>query len=348
MAIQPKKIRGLFSLVYLRLFVVVTLGCMKAEVTEGCIKEGKRYGITKGLFQGRWYHYYERGLSFAEGQCLGEAERDFRKALKLNDDGDRRRARTYGMRFIDYFPHRELGIALFHQKRYADAIRELETSLNATVTAKAEFYLDQSRKALILSQTQDKGPPEILSRTPGQGLQTNKIAIRVSGSVRDDNFVKSVRINDKPIRIDLAAPEIEYDIEVYLRNGNNTITISAVDIVGNTSRLQRTVSVDRQGPVIGIDEPSDGTSILNRDIRLKGYVGDDANLASILINGREILDQPSPEFILDHLVALDPQTDRIKIEAADLLGNQTKAEIPLSSSRISWDSSILLAGLQMI
>ena len=23
-----------------------------------------------GLFQGRWYHYYERGLSFAEGAFL--------------------------------------------------------------------------------------------------------------------------------------------------------------------------------------------------------------------------------------------------------------------------------------
>ena len=329
---------------------VICLFCMMGcAVDQGKIfvKNGKEYGRIPGSWRNRWWNYYQRGNSYAEGEFWSEAIADFQAAIHQRPK-DQWQARTYGMHFIDYFPHRELGIVLFHQKRFADAIRELEASLNTTVTAKAEFYLDQSRKALILSQTSDKRPPEILSRTPDQGLQTNKIAIRVSGSVRDDNFVKSVRINDKPIRIDLAAPEIEYDIEVSLRNGNNTITISAVDIVGNTSRLQRTVSVDRQGPVISIDEPSDGTSILNRDIRLKGYVGDDTNLASILINGREILDQPSPEFILDHLVALDPQTDRIKIEAADLLGNQTKAEIPLSSSRISWDSSILLAGLQMI
>ena len=158
---HPKKFRGLFLLTYLGLLIVVTLGCVKAEVTEDCTKEGRRYGITKGLFQGRWYHYYERGLSFAEGQCLGEAERDLGEALKQRDDGDRRRARTYGMHFVDYFPHRELGIVLFHQKRYADAIRELEVSLNATVTAKAEFYLAQCRKALLLSQTPDKRPPNL-------------------------------------------------------------------------------------------------------------------------------------------------------------------------------------------
>ena len=345
---HQKKFRCLFLLVYLALLIVVPLGCVKEDVTESCIKEGKRYGITKGLFQGRWYHYYERGLSFAEGHCWGKAERDLGEALKQRDDGDRRRARTYGIRFVDYFPHRELGIVLFYQKQYADAIRELEASLNATVTAKAEFYLDQSRKALILSQTSDKRPPEILSRTPGQGLQTNKIAIRVSGSVRDDSFVKSVRINNKPIRIDRAAPEVRYDTEVSLKNGNNTITISAVDIVGNTADLQRTVTVDRQGPVISVDEPSDETPISGREIRLKGYVADDTNLASVLVNGREMLDRQFPEFILDHSVALTPQTDRITIEAADLLGNQTTAEIPLSSSRTSGDSSILLAGLQMI
>ena len=159
---HPKKFSGLFLLMYLGLFIVVTSGCVKGDVTEGCIKEGKRYGITKGLFQGRWYHYYERGLSFAEGHCWGKAENDLEKALKQRDDGDRIRARTYGMHFIDYFPHRELGIVLFHQKRYADAIRELEASLNATETASAEFYLDQCRKAQILSQTSDKHPPEIL------------------------------------------------------------------------------------------------------------------------------------------------------------------------------------------
>jgi hypothetical protein len=150
-----KKFRTFFKLINLGLLVVVALGCVKAEVTESCIKEGRRYGITKGLFQGRWYHYYERGLSFAEGHCWGKAERDLREALKQRDDGDRRRARTYGMHFIDYFPHRELGIVLFNQNRYADAIRELEASLNTAVTAKAEFYLDQGRKALILSQTSD-------------------------------------------------------------------------------------------------------------------------------------------------------------------------------------------------
>ena len=152
---HPKKFKGLFLLICLVLSIVATSGCVKEDVSEGCIKGGQQYGITKGLFQGRWYHYYERGLSFAEGDCWGKAERDLREALKQRDDGDRRRARTYGIHFVDYFPHRELGIVLFHQKRYADAIRELEASLNAAVTAKAEFYLDQSRKALILSHTPD-------------------------------------------------------------------------------------------------------------------------------------------------------------------------------------------------
>ena len=348
MADKHSKFRDLLSLICVGLSLLSALGCVKANMSEECIRGGTRYGITKGLFQGRWYHYYERGQSLAEGHCWGKAENDLREALKQRDDGDRRRARTYGMHFVEYFPHRELGIVLFHQKRFGDAIRELETSLNSTVTAKAEYYLDQSRKALILSRTPDKRPPGIVIQSPSQGLQTNKILIRVSGIVRDDNFVKSVRINNKPIRIDLAAPEIEFDSEISLKNGINTITISAVDLVGNTSSLQHTVSVDRQGPVISIDEPSDQTPILSQDIVLKGYVADDTNITSVLVNGRQILEQPSSEFILDHAIALEPRTDRITIEAADLLGNQTKAEILRTGNRTSGESSILLASLQTI
>ena len=54
---HPKIFRGLFSLIYLLislgLLIVVTLSCVKEDLTEGCIKEGKRYGVTNGLFQGK-------------------------------------------------------------------------------------------------------------------------------------------------------------------------------------------------------------------------------------------------------------------------------------------------------
>ena len=108
-------------------------------------KDGKVYGVTEGAFRHKWWNYYERALSYADGGFFQEAELDLQEALKLRDK-DQRRARTYGMHFIDYFPHRELGIALYGQKRLDEALRELDTSLASVKSAEAELYWDRVRK----------------------------------------------------------------------------------------------------------------------------------------------------------------------------------------------------------
>ncbi|UCF94038.1 MAG: hypothetical protein JSW39_07735 [Desulfobacterales bacterium] len=341
-----QKTKILLLITALQVLLLSLYGCVQQKTTASCIKAGQSYGVTQGLFQGRWYHFYERGLSFADGHCWEEAASDFKEALKQRDDGDRRRARTYGMHFVDYFPHRELGITFFHQKRYTDAIRELEASLSATVTAKAEFYLDQARKALILSQAGDQRPPEIVVQNPAPGFETNQMALRVSGRVRDDNFVKSVRINDRSIRIDLARPEVQFETEVPLRPGDNIITISATDLVDNKFQVQRKVKVDRQGPVISIDEPAEGAILSGPKVRVKGFIHDETNLARVQINGHEILERQAPEFTLDYLMALTPPADRITIEAVDLLGNQTQAQVRLSP-KTSGLPAILFAALDL-
>ncbi|MDX1779665.1 MAG: hypothetical protein R3339_12355, partial [Thermodesulfobacteriota bacterium] len=86
------------------------------------MKDGKRYGTTGGLFKSEWDDYYLRGLSYGEGEYWEDAAKDFAVAIQKREY-DQRRARTYGMHFIDYFPNREMGIAYYNMKRYSDAIR---------------------------------------------------------------------------------------------------------------------------------------------------------------------------------------------------------------------------------
>ena len=73
--------------------------------------------------------------------------------------------------------------------------------------------------------------------------------------MQDDTFVKTIQVNGEDLRIDLSAPEIQLNVEIPLKNGKNTVTVIAVDIVGKSSQLQHTVHVDRMGPVISIDPP---------------------------------------------------------------------------------------------
>lgn len=316
-------------------------GCVKEDTTEGYEKDGKRYGITAGLFQGRWYHYYERGLSFADGEFWQKAERDFRSALQQRE-GDQRRARTYGVRFIEYFPRRELGIALFHQKQYQESIKELDLSLNAVVSAKAEFYLDKARQAKILKQTADKVAPQIVITSPTQKYQTNLLMVRLSGFVRDDTFVKSVQVNGEDVRIDLSAPEVQLNVEVPLKNGKNTVTVIAADIVGNSSQVQHTVQVDRMGPIISFDPPVSSDTGTSEKILVKGFVYDETTLAKLKVNGRDVPMPVTKEFDLEQYITLVPLQKELVIEASDALGNQTVARINLDNKR-SMLPSILLA-----
>jgi hypothetical protein len=62
---------------------------------------------TGGLFRHRWWNYYQRALGAADDRNYAAARADLTAALERRDL-DQRMARTYGMHFIDYFPHREL------------------------------------------------------------------------------------------------------------------------------------------------------------------------------------------------------------------------------------------------
>jgi TolB-like protein len=317
------------------------VGCVKEDIAAVHEKGGKRYGVTRGLFQGRWYHYYERGLSFAEGKFWQEAERDYRSAIRQRD-GDQLRARTYGVHFIEYFPHRELGVALFHQKRYQEAIEELNISLNAEVSAKAEFYLDRARKAKILALAADKKNPQIMVSSPAQDHYTNAQRVRISGRVRDDTFVKAIQVNGEDVRIDLSSPEVRLDLDVALQIGKNTVTVAATDIVGNTSQLQVTVHVDRMGPVISLDPSALRDTATSGKILVRGIVYDDTNLAKLVVNDHRISMPRAKEFELEQYVVLAAAQEEIVVEASDELGNQTMAKISVDK-KSSMVPSVLLA-----
>jgi len=151
------------------------------------IKEGKVYGVTRGLFRERWWNFYERGCSFASGEFWNEAISDFREALnQRNKDGYR--ARTYGMHFVDYFPHRELGIAYYHTGQYSEAVEELTASLSQVETAKAKYFLNKVRGEVLKKTEGDKKSPLITNLSLSDGETTNLFNVELNGVVEDDNF----------------------------------------------------------------------------------------------------------------------------------------------------------------
>jgi tetratricopeptide (TPR) repeat protein len=132
---------------------------------EPCIKNGKVYGVTKGLFRGKFWNYYDAALSYTDGACWQEAEQAFKQAIQLKST-DEQWTMTYGLRFINYFPHRELGIVYLFQGKFKQAIQELERSIQQQQSGRGMFYLNSARKCQALTQNNDRLKPQIVIESP--------------------------------------------------------------------------------------------------------------------------------------------------------------------------------------
>lgn len=124
---------------------------------------------------------YLEGLELKEkGECEGAIEA-FSKAIAIKDE-EKKRIRFYGMRYGEYFPHREKGICHIQQQQYREAYTELEKSLNKISTREAEKYLAMARLEL-----EKLGEKEVfrVHETPAElkkmptAARTNKDAVAV-------------------------------------------------------------------------------------------------------------------------------------------------------------------------
>ena len=145
----------LFRQLFRPYFVIRCLGLSSLLACAGCgreqavvpqIKDGVTYGITNVPFRHRWWHYQERGLSWARGGFWEYAETDLRACLRLRQE-DSRRARTYGMHFVQCFAHRELGAVLLAQGQLDEAEQEVRLSLEQEPSAKALALLKEIEQA---------------------------------------------------------------------------------------------------------------------------------------------------------------------------------------------------------
>lgn len=288
-------------------------------------KDGKVYGVTEGAFRHNWWNYYERALSYADGGFLQEAELDLKDALKLRDK-DQRRARTYGMHFIDYFARRELGVVFYGQKRLDEALVELDASLASVKSAKAELYLDRVRKAIIEERKLDKLPPEVIINAPRQPYATNGFTVEISGIARDDTYVYRIKVGNREIPVTVSGKEIPFKVEAPLVQGVNKIPVVVTDLAGKKTTAYVEVRVDRLGPVLRIEEP---VTIFQDTVSIKGSILDESGIAALKINGQNIAHDGSREMILDQEIVLQNPVGDLQIEARDMAGNLTKASVPL-------------------
>ena len=246
-------------------------------------RNGMQYGVTRGLFQGRWWDFYERGRSFADGRFWREAENDLREAVLIRSKDDRR-ARTYGAHFIQYFGNRELGVVLFRQaeqlyydghellrngqKKESDqkfkevhrtierAIKYLEDSVirdelsdDEILTEKAQYYLKLCYRQFAKVASDNEAPVIHLDFIPA-GL-TNEDEFQLAGWIEEDHYVDSFTINGNDVKVTRSSGQFYFVSSLILKPGPNDFALQAIDANGNFSRqADFSITLDIDPPVI--------------------------------------------------------------------------------------------------
>jgi hypothetical protein len=300
----------LIPLALLHLLWVYACAVPQGPVFE---KDGKRFGVVRGNFTGRWYDYYERALSYMDGGFYDEALLDLDVAIKRRPD-EKRWANTYGMHFMDYFPHRETGIIHYFLGNYDAARSELELSRAQEPSAKARFYLDEVRKNIMLREKKDISKPCLTLKYPQWTMDD---PVTISGIAKDERYVSEIILSGKKILLESSGQMISFDKDLPLMQGRHKIEVIARNLLGGEEKLTIFIHVDRSGPVIIIGKFVPGVVI-------QGYLYDESGIQSFTVNGKKnnVLINNDAFNVL-----LKPSMKDITLSAVDKLGNETRANI---------------------
>ncbi|MCP4345147.1 MAG: hypothetical protein GY795_06425 [Desulfobacterales bacterium] len=318
---------SLVRLLFLLMAIIAIFGCA-TDSAPVYVKNGKEYGRIQETFRNRWWNHYERGLSFADGEYYREAVADLRQAIDQRKK-DQRMARTYGMHFIDYFPHRELGVIYYQTRDMEAAMKELEISLDQFPSAKARFYLDCVRKEMIERKGEETGNPKLVLDYGRQEIWTKEDPIIISGVAEDENYISGITVMGTSFFLEGAQKQVSFRKSFSLSQGRHVIEVAALNLPGKAAKQRIILHVDREGPTITINELWKNDS--EPGFMISGSVYDDSGVSELSINGQPATVQKKTELFFNKKIV--PDNGGVELAATDRLGNRTSARIPLHRSR---------------
>ena len=296
----------------------MALAIVAGGLLVGCATTGDQ------PFRGRWWSFYERGSTRLQAGAWEEAATDFRAAAAVRGR-DQHWARTYGLHLLrDYFPNRDLGIALYRQGRVDEAIGILEKSLEMTFTGAGAYFLDQARRDRVLVGNLDGAPPVIEVLAPGLETTVGDLGVKVTAAISDDTYVSIVTINGLPASPRVSSPRHEVEQFVSLHPGANTIRLEATDISGKITRRDIALSADHDGPAIRLDEPIQLPGVIS------GLARDGSGVTQVMVGDQEatLTAEPGGLYRFWASVGTDSLTRPLQCAAEDVHGNKTILAVP--------------------
>ena len=162
----------------------------------------------------------------------------------------------------------------------------------------------------------DSQPVLSVSTLP-DGSLTAGGTLNITGQAAGVNGIKAVIINGAPVALDLTNG---FSIAYSLTEGNNTITMTAVDNAGLETTDTRSVTLDTTAPVIAIASPADNSALSATSVTVTGTLDRPGTVQASVGAGEPqaaVMDGTGFSVTL----ALAPGLNAIQITASDLAGN---------------------------
>jgi TolB-like protein len=282
------------------------VGCAGNEQSK-YVRDGVEYGVTEGVFRGRWWSYYERGTSFLAGRFYEEAASDFQTALQ-GRDRDSWRARTYGLHFVEYFPNRELGITLYHLGQLDEAERYLKASLAQLDTERAHHYLDEIKRA------------------------------RIASGAQPDTSAPAISISAAPADVEVDAPEIP----ALLPQASLRVMLAMVGPAAGMMPDMRLAQAAPQ-PAAGVVPPAEPQAVVSsapgnnqlvlaeNEFKLQVNASDDNGVSEIAIkDDPQYVRESAPQKQVAAKLDLEEGTHAVPVAATDLAGKAVTEDVQVT------------------
>ncbi len=158
----------------------------------------------------------------------------------------------------------------------------------------------------------DPFPPELRVDFPYHGLQTNKHTIDIRGVTESE-----ARVEINGIEVDLVGTLFVFPME--LKEGPNTITIAALDELGNSKQVKMEVVLDTKDPYLVLLNPVEGQMFTSPSATVSGQAEDGL---VIWVNGNMLDDTQYDNGTFEYTVDLNRGANSITVRAMDMACNE--------------------------
>ena len=211
--------------------------------------------FTVNIFAGdEWFRIYEEGLQALNSGDNELAVSKFKQALEIKSE-DNKHIRTYGMHFIEYFPNRELGIALYNLGRKSEALNYLKLSAKTEPSKRAEEYLNKL-SGVVPDEPVVQSPPAKPKVEATNEMVVGKQTVKLVG---ERMSVAVLPFENKGASLDLGEIVLDKMITALFNQGRfKVIERSQLDKILQEQQLGMTGVVDAStaaeiGKGIGVD-----------------------------------------------------------------------------------------------